>query len=109
MRPIASTAVASTHSSAAPPSARWPRWIRCQSLAEPSSAEYWHIGETMIRFRSVRPRSWKGEKSALVIGSGRFGGVGGGEYTGQSDADSSARRGGVAPHIAVDPPGKKPL
>src|SRR5262245_59810953 len=28
----------------------------CQSVAVPSSAEYWHIGDTMIRLGSVRPR-----------------------------------------------------
>src|SRR5215470_6383181 len=103
MRPIASTAVASTHRSAAPPSARWPRWIRCQSLADPSSAEYWHIGETMIRFRSVRPRSWKGENSALVIGEWPFHG------RRRRRVYRAARCDGVAPHIDVDPPEKKPL
>ena len=36
MRPSGSTAVASMVSRPAPDSARWPRWIRCQSLASPS-------------------------------------------------------------------------
>ena len=49
IRPSAETAVASTISRPAPDSARWPRWIRCQSRAEPSLAEYWHIGAMMIR------------------------------------------------------------
>ena len=31
---------------------------RCQSVAEPSSAEYWHIGATAMRFaRSRLPTS----------------------------------------------------
>ena len=29
----------------------------------PPSAEYWHIGATAIRFRSVRLRSWSGSNS----------------------------------------------
>ena len=59
---------------------RWPRcrtsprptapamlmWVKCQSLASPSSAEYWHIGATMMRLGSVRPRSWIGENRALM-------------------------------------------
>ena len=49
MRPSAETAVASTISRPAPDSARWPRWIRCQSPAEPSFAEYWHIGAMTMR------------------------------------------------------------
>src|SRR5471030_2705684 len=66
MRPIASTAVASTHSSAAPPRASCPRWIRCQSLALPSIAEYWHIGETMMRFESLSSRRLIGWNRALA-------------------------------------------
>jgi len=30
----------------------------------PSSAEYWHIGETTMRFGSVTPPSWSGLKRA---------------------------------------------
>src|SRR5690606_6972505 len=52
-----STAVASTMIRPAPPVAREPRCTRCQSPAKPSSAEYWHIGETPIRFRSSTPRN----------------------------------------------------
>jgi len=29
-------------------------------LAKPSSLEYWHIGETAMRFRKVTPRSVSG-------------------------------------------------
>ena len=37
----------------------------CQSVALPSSAEYWHIGAMMIRFSSVRPPIRNGSKSWL--------------------------------------------
>ena len=30
---------------------------------QPSSAEYWHIGETTMRLGSVMPPSWMGVKS----------------------------------------------
>src|SRR5437867_5800604 len=63
MRPSRVTWVASTISSPAPEYARWPRWMRCQSFMQPSSAEYWHIGETTMRLGSVTPPSWMGVKS----------------------------------------------
>ena len=44
MRPISSTWVASMQNIAAPESARLLMWVKCQSLASPLSAEYWHIG-----------------------------------------------------------------
>jgi len=50
------TAVASVSTTAAPPTARLPRWTRCQSFAKPSSLEYWHIGDTKMRLRQVTPR-----------------------------------------------------
>jgi hypothetical protein len=50
MRPSASTAVASMQNIAAPDSARLLMWVKCQSLASPFWAEYWHIGATMMRF-----------------------------------------------------------
>ena len=55
MRPSGVTAVASMVSSAAPDSARCPRWITCQSVAHPSTAEYWHIGAITIRLRKLEP------------------------------------------------------
>src|SRR6184192_3374553 len=55
MRPSGETAVASVNTSAAPPTARLPRWTKCQSLAKPSTLEYSHIGETMMRLERVRP------------------------------------------------------
>src|SRR5436189_6396588 len=63
MRPSAETAVASTISMPAPESARWPRWIRCQSPAEPSLAEYWHIGAMTMRLARASAPMWKGSKS----------------------------------------------
>ena len=62
MRPSATTAVASVMTMPAPPCANLPRWTRCQSLATPSSAEYWHIGEIMMRFFDVTPPSAIGVK-----------------------------------------------
>ncbi len=66
MRPVASTWVASMQNIAAPDSASELMWVKCQSVAEPSSAEYWHIGETMMRLDRVRPRSVIGEKRVLM-------------------------------------------
>src|SRR5258706_10615010 len=62
MRPCAVTPVASTKTSPAPPAARLPRWTRCQSSGSPSTAEYWHIGDTTMRLRSVTPRIARGER-----------------------------------------------
>ena len=56
------TAVASVKTSPAPPTARLPRWTRCQSLAKPSSQEYSHIGETTMRLESVTEPICRGEK-----------------------------------------------
>ena len=52
----------------APPWARLPRWTMCQSLAKPSWAEYWHIGETPMRLANATERSWKGEKRGWLMG-----------------------------------------
>ena len=57
MRPIASTAVASMQNIAAPDSASVLMCVKCQSVAPPLSAEYWHIGATMMRLGSDRPRN----------------------------------------------------
>ncbi len=66
MRPLASTAVASMQKIPAPDSARELMWVKCQSLASPSPEEYWHIGATMMRLGSVRPRSLIGVNRALM-------------------------------------------
>src|SRR6185437_16364047 len=66
MRPIASTAVASMQNIAAPDSASMLICVKCQSLASPLTAEYWHIGATMMRLASLRPRNCIGENRALM-------------------------------------------
>src|SRR5688572_4268958 len=63
MRPSGVTPVASTTNSPAPEQAKVPRCTVCQSVIEPSSAEYWHIGETTMRLGSVMPPSSIGVKS----------------------------------------------
>src|SRR5262249_16010695 len=65
IRPSPVTGVGSVNTRPAPPIARVARWTKCQSLTKPSVLEYWHIGETTIRFVSVRSRK--------VIGSKRCG------------------------------------
>ncbi len=70
MRPSGRTAVASIVRSAAPESASWPRWIRCQSVMHPSSAEYWHMGAITIRLRRSRLPTrigWKRADCAMMI------------------------------------------
>ena len=47
MRPMASTCVASVISKAAPDIDNDPRCCMCQSVGTPSTALYWHIGETV--------------------------------------------------------------
>ena len=66
IRPSGVTADASVITSPAPPAANWPRWTRCQSSGTPSVAEYWHIGATQTRLRTVVPRRVIGVKSSLV-------------------------------------------
>src|SRR5256884_1314053 len=68
MRPVASTAVASMQKIAAPGSAGELMWVKCQSLASPSTDEYWHIGATMMRLERLRPRSLIGVNKALMAG-----------------------------------------
>ena len=68
MRPMASTPVASMQNIAAPDSASELIWVKCQSVAEPSTAEYWHIGATMMRLGNFRPRNWIGENRLLMKG-----------------------------------------
>ncbi len=63
---MTSTAVASIHSRLAPDSAMVPRCTMCHSVAQPSTAEYWHIGDTTMRFGKVRPRRVNGENRALL-------------------------------------------
>ncbi len=65
--PTASTAVASAITRPAPPAARDPRCTRCQSSGMPSTAEYWHIGDTPILFLTSMPRSLMGSKSPAIL------------------------------------------
>jgi hypothetical protein len=60
MRPPGRTTVASVMTSAAPPTARLPRCTKCQSFVNPSTLEYWHIGETPMRFRNRMSRNRNG-------------------------------------------------
>src|ERR1700761_8555854 len=66
MRPTASTWVASMQNIAAPDSARLLMCVKCQSFALPPSAEYWHIGATIIRLGNARSRRRIGENRALI-------------------------------------------
>src|ERR1700742_901874 len=66
MRPMASTWVASRQNIAAPDSARLLMCVKCQSFALPPSAEYWHIGATIIRLGNARSRRRIGENRALI-------------------------------------------
>ena len=66
MRPSGSTAVASTNNNAAPDKARWPRWIMCQSVAQPASAEYSHMGAITMRLASRRGPAWVGVNNWLM-------------------------------------------
>src|SRR5437016_2285157 len=66
MRASGRTAVASTITKAAPPTARLPRCTRCQSVARPFSQQYWHIGETAIRFTNRTSRILSSSKSPFA-------------------------------------------
>src|SRR5499427_5576634 len=72
IRPCGLTSVISVITSPAAPSDILPRCIRCQSLAEPLSELYWHIGDTTTRLGRVRPRMVIGENKTLAIGKASF-------------------------------------
>src|SRR4051812_10276846 len=42
-------------------------WMRCQSVMQPSTAEYWHIGAITIRLASLILPTWNGVKSLAMI------------------------------------------
>ena len=90
MRPSRLTSVISVMTSPAPPTARLPRWTRCQSSGVPSSAEYWHMGETTTRFCSTSSRRRKGVN------------MGGGAGAGARGARDAALLGGAAGEPVVD-------
>src|ERR1044072_5756994 len=75
MRPHRSTPVASTTTSEAPEFASMPRCVVCHGLGTPSSALYWHIGETTMRLVSSSSLILYGENSALVMGLSDWKGV----------------------------------
>src|SRR5882757_83500 len=62
-QPRRSTLVDSTTTRPAPPAANFPAFIRCQSVGNPFTAEYWCIGGTTMRLRSSTPRMLSGENS----------------------------------------------
>src|SRR6267154_4451544 len=70
---FSAASVASLQNIAAPDSASVLICVKCQSLASPFTEEYWHIGATMMRLGSSRPRSFIGENRALM-GDFRAGG-----------------------------------
>ena len=55
MRPSGSTAVASIVNRPAPLLSKLPQCIKCQSVAWPPTAAYWHMGATTMRLGSVSP------------------------------------------------------
>src|SRR5690348_6898436 len=67
MRPSGVTAVASMVNIAAPDIIICAQCTRCQSVAQPSTAEYWHIGETTMRFASASSRIAIGSKSFIAF------------------------------------------
>ncbi len=71
MRPSGTTAAASVITRPAPPRAKEPRCTRCQSSGRPSTEEYWHIGATQTRLRTVTPRRVIGCNSSEVGTGGR--------------------------------------
>ena len=67
MRPRRSTSVISTVTMPAPDIASVIQCCRCQSDATPSSAEYWHMGATAMRFGNSRSPMRIGEKRWAVM------------------------------------------
>jgi len=68
MRPMRSTAVASITTRPAREMASCIRCCRCQSVALPSSAEYWHIGATAMRLGSSIGPSASGANKWVTAG-----------------------------------------
>src|SRR3569833_3260605 len=77
MRPSGTTPVASRMTRPKPPSAKRPRCTKCQSLATPCRAEYWHMGAITARLRSVSSRRVRGEnrRDINLLGSWREAGT----------------------------------
>src|SRR5207245_6665598 len=62
--------VASTTTRPAPEFTSMPRWAKCQSVAQPSTALYWHMGATTTRLSNSTPPSRIGENRVLGMGWG---------------------------------------
>jgi hypothetical protein len=67
IRPSGVTAVISTITIPAPDNDSEHKCCRCQSFAEPSTALYWHIGDTAMRLARTRPPMVIGENSCASI------------------------------------------
>ena len=67
IRPSGEMAAASVKINPAPPTALLPKCTKCQSFGNPSSAEYWHIGETTIRFFKVSSLNFREENKLEFI------------------------------------------
>jgi len=94
MRPSRLTSVISVMTSPAPPTARLPRCTRCQSPGVPSSAEYWHIGDTTTRLASTSER----RRNGVNIGGG--GGAAATDVPVWCEAFSANQRSTVATSLA---------
>src|ERR1700704_5072873 len=94
MRPWRSTWVASTTTRPEPEFASMPRWAMCQSVAQPSTALYWHIGATTMRFSNSTPPSRIGENRGLGMRWGTVGqeGYGGCGYLGYIQRPRGGKR-----------------
>src|SRR6185437_13201403 len=90
MRPSGETAVASRIIMPAPESARCPRWIMCQSVAEPPSAEYWHIGAMTMRLDNVSLQRVIGSNKRLMAVPHRLAPMAGGLGRGWLLSDGQA-------------------
>ena len=92
MRPRGVTAVASVNTSAAAADRELRRGARGASRRRSRRPqEYWHIGETTMRLRSVTPRSERGAKRDMPNGSGC--GAGSTQCEGRASGNVSGRRG----------------
>src|SRR3977135_1632435 len=98
MRPRRSTSVISAMTRPAPEFASVRRWWRGQSEATPSSALYWHMGETTIRFASSRLARRMGENRELVMAHAV---MGGGEAGGANCKHRECRDGSEAPGTTI--------
>ena len=99
MRPSGFTAVDSTMTAPAPPTARECRCVACHDVAAPASgpvaaAEYWHIGAIQTRLRTVTSRKVIGSKRMLTP---RYQGRGTGRYSGAGAGVTQATSGGRSP------------